>query len=298
MITLLFILAFNIGAAVSSSITALTLFEFGKNRLVSGSTTLPLYPLGTANGNSETTYLYEIINSVEGQNFVEMASRTLVVSASGWMEIQPSASIICEFINSAEGECFGATTGTATGTPTPRIFQVANPTAIPGANPTTPTTTPATSSMRTATIFATITASTTANGPNGSQNSPSPPVGAIAGSTIAGVVVISAVVFVVLWRRKRRLRRQALHVMPHQAAGAIDPYLVPLWSTQSVPARIPSQTQNGIDHSSAQPKSKRTLAMASPSAQDPRHPTTNVVERMRRPEEHNLPVSGPPPYGR
>ncbi|KAF9064625.1 hypothetical protein BDP27DRAFT_1425626 [Rhodocollybia butyracea] len=90
----LFIFAFNIGlirqenllgGAFSSSITALTLFEFGTNCLIPGSTTLPLSPLGTANGNSETTYLYEIIGSVEGQNFVGTASRTLVVlPPDGW----------------------------------------------------------------------------------------------------------------------------------------------------------------------------------------------------------------------
>ncbi|KAF9065693.1 hypothetical protein BDP27DRAFT_1549443 [Rhodocollybia butyracea] len=137
----LFIFAFNIGlirqenllgGAFSSSITALTLFEFGTNRLIPGSTTLPLSPLGTANGNSETTYLYEIIGSVEGQNFVGTASRTLVVSASGWMELGSTSSIVCKFIDSTNGECFGATTGTATGAPTPKIFEVVNPTAIQG----------------------------------------------------------------------------------------------------------------------------------------------------------------------
>lgn len=48
-----------LGSAFSQ--TALTLFEFGTNRLAFGTSTRPLFPLGTASGNSQTTYLYEVL---------------------------------------------------------------------------------------------------------------------------------------------------------------------------------------------------------------------------------------------
>ena len=47
--------------------TAVTLWQFGKGRLLAGQSTLPLIPLGTAPGGRrgvETTYLYQIVNPV------------------------------------------------------------------------------------------------------------------------------------------------------------------------------------------------------------------------------------------
>ncbi|KAF9075699.1 hypothetical protein BDP27DRAFT_1443014 [Rhodocollybia butyracea] len=218
---LLILTSFNIPSAFSS-ITALTLFQFGGDRLDPGTTTLPLSPLGTASDNSETTYLYRAIT-------LTTISRTMIISASGWAEPFLTATIECKFIDSTEGECFGGTTGTATGKPTPNVFQVANP-----------TTTPAPTILTTSNTLSATTVPTTANGPNGPQKSRSSSVGAIVGGTIAGVAVISAVVIFILWRRGKRLRRQASQsnfhpedVIPHQATGAINPYLIPSQSTQS-----------------------------------------------------------------
>ncbi|KAF9075701.1 hypothetical protein BDP27DRAFT_951092 [Rhodocollybia butyracea] len=272
MIISLLILAFNIPCAFSS-ITALTLFEFGINRLDTGTFTLPLAPLGTASDNSETTYLYQVVAGTA------LTSRTIAASASGWIErFGPNTSIECKFIDPTKGECFGATTGTATGTPRPKTFEVANPTTM-----IVPPTT----------VSATIIVPTTTNIANSPQDSRSSSAGVIAGSTIAGVVVVSAVVFFILWLRGNRLRRQVLKsnlnpedVMPHQD---IYPFTVPFQSTQSNTGEIPPRRQDRIIPSSAQPQSKRALMAQELRRQ---HPRPDIV---RRPEEHGPPVSAPPP---
>ncbi|KAF9075711.1 hypothetical protein BDP27DRAFT_1414891 [Rhodocollybia butyracea] len=210
MIILLLVFAFNIASAFSQ--TAVTLFEFGSNRLAFGSSTRPLSPLGTASDNSQTTYLYEVVNHVKAtsgakssSHKLKTVSRTIVASASGWAEHfqGATASIECKFIDSTKGICFGGTTGTATGTPSPVVLKVAstitNPATI--AAPTSAPSTPAAESQPDPTISPTA---------NTFQNSRKSSAGIIAGSTIAGVVVVSVVVAFILWRRKRSRRPELL----------------------------------------------------------------------------------------
>ncbi len=45
-----------------ATVTAVTLWQFGRPRLLTGDATLPLQPLGTADDGSATTYLYQILN--------------------------------------------------------------------------------------------------------------------------------------------------------------------------------------------------------------------------------------------
>jgi hypothetical protein len=48
--------------SAQSQVTAITLWQFGKGRLLAADFTLPLEPLGTAADGSETTYLYQALN--------------------------------------------------------------------------------------------------------------------------------------------------------------------------------------------------------------------------------------------
>lgn len=42
---------------------SVTLWEFGAGRLLLGVTTLPLLPIGVANGGLATTYLYQVMQT-------------------------------------------------------------------------------------------------------------------------------------------------------------------------------------------------------------------------------------------
>ncbi|KAJ7839635.1 hypothetical protein B0H13DRAFT_1911131 [Mycena leptocephala] len=90
-------------------VTAVTLWQFGQGRLLEGQTTLPLQPLGTARDGSATTYLYEVLNKavvntvVDGsfttQTIASPATRTIIASASGWVEpFGTAGAIACGFI--------------------------------------------------------------------------------------------------------------------------------------------------------------------------------------------------------
>ncbi|KAF7303933.1 hypothetical protein MIND_00623900 [Mycena indigotica] len=121
--------------------TPVTLWQFGQGRLVGGVITLPLEPLGTASGGLATTYLFKVQNPVttivtdlDGQFTTlvsaSLASRTVVASASGWIEgfDGPKVTYSCALVNSAFGECALLSGGHATvvnsGLPTPEVFTV------------------------------------------------------------------------------------------------------------------------------------------------------------------------------
>ncbi|KAF9075707.1 hypothetical protein BDP27DRAFT_951320 [Rhodocollybia butyracea] len=164
-----------------------------------------------------------------------------------------------------EGICFGATTGTATGTPYSEVLEVISTTTTPAAStlgistaaPTTPFIIPTTTTVS-----------------NGVQNSRKSSVGTIVGSTIAGLVVISTVVFFVLWRRRRKSHPQELVVeqfnihaqdtVPrHQTAAGIQTHSGR--STQASTSKTTSNPMNSNRSNPSQPRSKR--ALANPSTQ-------------------------------
>ncbi|KAF9075706.1 hypothetical protein BDP27DRAFT_1358349 [Rhodocollybia butyracea] len=260
--------------------------------------TRPLFPLGTASADSETTYLYEVVFPSSAANPASTASRTIVASASGWVELfNTSTGIECRFIDSTEGECFGKTTGTATGTPSPVVLEVASTTTTSAAR-TTPTSASSTTTTQAATMRTTTPIQTTvvivptaANISNDFQNSPKASLGTIVGSTIAGVAAIAAVVVFILWRRRKRSRHHELlveqfnlhpeDVMPRQTAGAT--HLPIQGGTYPTPNRM-----------FVQPQSKRALANPPEQGnQGLQHQIIDVVNRLRQ-LEHHL-VSVPPP---
>ncbi|KAF9075710.1 hypothetical protein BDP27DRAFT_1414890 [Rhodocollybia butyracea] len=269
MIILFLVFTFNIGSAFSQ--TAVTLFEFGSNRLAFGSSTRPLSPLGTASDNSQTTYLYEVVNHVEATSGakssspkLETVSRTIVASASGWAEhFDATASIECKFIGSTEGICFGQTTGTATGTPSPVVLKVASTTPAQATN-TAPTsalsTTPTTESQPNPTISPTA---------NTFQNSRKSSAGIIAGSTIAELLVEQ---FNSETRHPPMRNSEYRHLSESKTSGSDG-------------GPISSQIEKGYGYS-FQPQSKRQTRM------------TDVVDRLvkRQSEEHSLVSDHPPSY--
>ncbi|KAJ3810817.1 hypothetical protein F5876DRAFT_65301 [Lentinula aff. lateritia] len=93
-----------------------TLWEFGAGRLDSGQSTAPLQPIGTPADGLSTTYLYRVMTSISSTlesnddgspvftTSVSTATRTIVASASGWIEkFGTTNTIQCNFLNS-EGD--------------------------------------------------------------------------------------------------------------------------------------------------------------------------------------------------
>ncbi|KAJ7062566.1 hypothetical protein C8F01DRAFT_101281 [Mycena amicta] len=198
-----------------------TLWQFGEPRLFGGVVTLPLIPLGTAPGGAATTYRYQAVNpttvvTVEGASFVTQTlpvtvTRTIIASASGWLEPFPdrTGNIACGFVDSTFGECFDGGPSTTTlhnsGPPTPEVFAVSTSQPTSNANPT--------SRSFISTTFGGVTlgtpSSTGATGPSPSQPS-KPSAGPIVGGVIGGVAVLAlAVLALILCRRRRRMARES-----------------------------------------------------------------------------------------
>jgi len=191
---------------------SVTLWEFGTGRLLNGVTTLPLLPIGVASGGLATTYLYRVVVTSGAS-----ATRTVIVSASGWFESfsanNGGLGIQCSFtgIGASEGVCFDQTS-TASGPPTPHVIalevlttssssqQGTSTTAVPLPQATFPpmlTTGPVSASSILATSTSTTFPATTNTGTT-------LPVGAIAGATIGGVVIICSFVALLWWWHRRR----------------------------------------------------------------------------------------------
>jgi hypothetical protein len=204
-----------------------TLWQFVHGNLLDAQVTLPLTPLGTAADGLSTTYLYQALNNVvtdqtndgvtQVVTFGSATPRTIVASASGWVENLPSQGhmIACSLINSAEGNCIavGPTT-TSTGStvaPTPEVLRVQVATSTP-----LTTTPPPPSQTITLTSTAQVSApSNTVQPENSSKKSTS--VGAIVGGVIGGLAGLSTpLVLFLLWRRHR--------LQELKAAGTISAY--------------------------------------------------------------------------
>ncbi|KIK59020.1 hypothetical protein GYMLUDRAFT_97835 [Collybiopsis luxurians FD-317 M1] len=129
LVVLLSIFAFHIGSVFPE--TSVTLWQFGADRLLTGATTEPLQAVGIASDGLSTTYLYEILNfqtkTIEtGSGAVTTtitnpAYRTIVASASGWVESFANGIIECAFVSDGAGECFDQSS-TASGAPTPIVL--------------------------------------------------------------------------------------------------------------------------------------------------------------------------------
>ncbi|KAJ7670050.1 hypothetical protein DFH06DRAFT_1179886, partial [Mycena polygramma] len=206
LVTLIASLAGSTLAQDGDSVTEVTLWQFGQGRLLAGQATLPLQPLATASDGSATMYLYQVLNpatittiidgSFTTQTMPSAASRTLIASASGWVEpFGTTNAIACQLVNSKFGECFQGT-GTApanSGVPTPERFRVALPSD------------PATLGL----------ATTPTTGPTPAKHSSS--VGPIVGGVIGGIFALLCLTVCILlaWHRRRQVQEVQKEISPH-----------------------------------------------------------------------------------
>ncbi|KAF7337383.1 hypothetical protein MSAN_02264400 [Mycena sanguinolenta] len=185
----------------SDSSEIVTLWQFGQGRLLPGQATLPLVPLITASDGSATMYLYEVLNPTVVTTVVDAtfttqtipipSSRTIVASASGWVELfGPGDNIACGFIDSTFGECFiGTSTAPAnSGAPTPQTVRVGVAASTPSSSPVESVST--------------------------SEKQPRS-VGPIVGGAVAGslIFIIGLALCVFLLRRRRQRLRDAEDVL-------------------------------------------------------------------------------------
>ncbi|KAF9060716.1 hypothetical protein BDP27DRAFT_1429774 [Rhodocollybia butyracea] len=301
-----YILALFVGHAFGE--LNITLWQFGKDHLDDGEFTEPLRPIGVASDGLSTTYVYELLNVQTTATFpgivptIKSISRTIVASASGWVELFDSGNLECKFINSDRGKCFDKKF-IGTGVPIPVVLTVlATSTSVPAE----PTNSDRQSSPN---PFPTAGPTTT------SQSSPK---GAIVGSTIAGLVSVCNVAVLILWLRRRRQRsnpcrfedcdasqergkhsrrpRQERLVEPiesqpeetHLPMVNMGPdfrsYINPV---RSILDAISTQTEDGTTINSIQPRSKR--AQANPFAKGsqalPHQMTVAVDQSIKRRSE-------------
>ncbi|KAF9060717.1 hypothetical protein BDP27DRAFT_1370312 [Rhodocollybia butyracea] len=293
----------------------ITLWQFGTDRLLHhGGFTEPLRPIGVASDDLSTTYIYEVLyptTTAHGSLGTTLSTlRTIIASASGWVELFDSGNMECKFVNSDSGKCSDEKF-TGTGVPSPVILPVlASPTSTP-AEP--------------------VNSDWHQSSPH-STTSRSSQVGAIVGGTIAALVSVCNIVILILWLRKRRQRsspgqgltfddcdtttqerkkrsrRQELLVEPfnshlediHLPAGNMgsdNPYLDPVLSTQNA---ISTRTENGTPSKPMQPRSKRAKApsLFARGNQTLSPQVTVAVEQliMRRSEGLSSASDPPPPY--
>ncbi|KAJ3740509.1 hypothetical protein DFH05DRAFT_1581365 [Lentinula detonsa] len=217
-ISLSTLLAIFVGRAFSQD-TGVTLWQFGTLRLAAGEFTAPLRPIGTPVDGLSTTYLYEVLNPVttvvtdagspELTTSVVSVSRTIVASASGWVEN----------FDYCYSECFDAT-NTITAAPTPIVIGVA---AAITSTPTEITTTFLSSSISTS--------------PSGSRKSS---IGAIVGGTIAGVLVAGLFVILIFWLLRRQRRSDSLDAEKGKGSTPLPYTLTAPTRTKDLPS-LPSQ---------------------------------------------------------
>ncbi|KAJ3720150.1 hypothetical protein C8R42DRAFT_722802 [Lentinula raphanica] len=235
-------------AATFSQDTSVTLWEFGVKRLAGGETTLPLIPIGTPSDGLSTTYIYEVLNpttmlvtegatpmftisAIPGRTLIIAAhpdmlsrspnntqhieTRTIVASASGWVEAFGTVDTIqCNLLDSDSGICFDASR-TNTGNPTPRVLAVET---SPSTSTSDFTDTPSSQTPSLTSIISSTALPTTSMTPRQSRSS----VGAIVGGTVAGTLVA---MMLVLWLFQRRKRSK---LISEEAGRVVEPLQYPI----------------------------------------------------------------------
>ncbi|KAJ7894854.1 hypothetical protein B0H14DRAFT_3125418 [Mycena olivaceomarginata] len=231
--------------------TAVTLWQFGRPRLLPGQVTAPLQPLGTASDGGATTYLYQALNpggdivtTDEGgflttKKIAFATPRTIVASASGWVEIFETGAISCGFVDSTFGQCLDSNEVTTSlvnsGLSTPVVIPISE--AVPqvlGSQISTSLGTAASTST-----FSSISPTST-DTDNRDPPAKKAPVGAIIGGVIGVLLLGIGALAALWWCRRRRLRHiadvsprpyndeehHAYNVAPSEM-GAVSSFLIP-----------------------------------------------------------------------
>ncbi|KAJ6514625.1 hypothetical protein DFH09DRAFT_1196450 [Mycena vulgaris] len=285
---------------VSPSATAVTLWQFGHDRLLAGEVILPMQPLGTASDGAATTYLYQAVNSktVTRTNEAGLLTiettpvptpRTIVVAASGWVEYFDNAHVIsCSVINSDFGACVDSTIGggakTAnTGTPIAQVLSVGL--TLPTPTPTPPTlTSPITSTP----------SSSALSDQHSDKTSRAPAVGAIVGGTLGGVIVlVVGVMLVIFTLRRRRLR----HIST--STSNVAQYSVYTAHRGEAPSRTTIRGPTKGGQRTVRGSDRDRGVDSAPSTDSLQRMMGEIVGRLRRLEEEvPLRTEEPPPrYG-
>ncbi|KAJ7830697.1 hypothetical protein B0H13DRAFT_1915798 [Mycena leptocephala] len=145
-------------------------------------------------------------------------SRTIVASASGWVEhFGTTEAIACDVINPGFGQCLNIDTTSVTansGLPTPLVLPISTSTPVLSLSST-----PFVSVPSTRNVIPTPTASPT----NNQDQSAGTSVGAIAGGVVGGIAAFAILLTLLFCLRRRRQRSIDQEVAPR----AYDPSIVP-----------------------------------------------------------------------
>ncbi|KAJ7097094.1 hypothetical protein B0H15DRAFT_824789 [Mycena belliarum] len=217
-----------------SQATDVTLWQFGRGRLLGASITLPLQPLGTALNGAATTYLYRALNG-EAVNTTNSAgsqtvstvlvtgTRIIVASASGWIEQPtPTLQIDCHLIRSDFGECLDNGAPANSGKPTPEVLQVlAETPAFSSSSGSPPITSPPTT-------LSSAPSQKSSNAADGGKTPSTVPVGTIIGAAVGGVTMVLSATILLLWCRRRRIHRENSRApTSYPAAAPLYPVIAP-----------------------------------------------------------------------
>ncbi|KAJ6615720.1 hypothetical protein B0H10DRAFT_2039855 [Mycena sp. CBHHK59/15] len=277
-----------------STETEVTLWQFGVPRLLGAQVTLPLQPMGTAGDGSATTYLYQALNAAEvittdESGFVtktikSATPRTIVASASGWVELFAMNSISCALVDSTFGQCLNMdTTSTIlanSGAPTPVVIAIAASSTQISTSPTL--TTPATSNSAPPPVPSP--SETNKYGPATKK----PLVGAIIGGIVSALLLIIGMLVALFWRRRRRLNRMAKDLSP-------QPYTAPMAANGLIYIR-------GTPNSQDRQQSKRapggaTLSVPAVSSLPSDIPTSELAWALYHRMKNQDFAGAPPPPG-
>ncbi|KAJ7876018.1 hypothetical protein B0H13DRAFT_1893843 [Mycena leptocephala] len=198
---------------VQSTQTAVTLWQLSGPRLLEGQVTAPLQPLGTASDGSATTYLYQVLNPLQVvttdesgfvTNTVKSATpRTIIASASGWVELNVMHSISCGFVDSSFGclDMNPVATKANSGQPTPVTIPISGVSTQTSLSllPTPPTT-------------LNPVPSTTETDDSG-LTTRNPAIGTIVGGIVGALLLILGLILGLWWRR-RRISRTTKELAP------------------------------------------------------------------------------------
>ncbi|KAF7310289.1 hypothetical protein MIND_00402900 [Mycena indigotica] len=243
--------------------TEVTLWQFGAGGVVGTAiTTYPLVPLGTAPGAAATTYLYQAINQatiitkLRGNTKTTVstttAPRTIVASASGWIEhVPPNRDIACAFVDATHGECYDR-----------KVFIVSTPPSdAPSANRTLTSTIP----------NQTPTSSTPALPPPTHGKAQTAKV---IGGVIGGVLLLTVLICVALLVRRRLCRQRNPHVerstkpWPFLIDDPAHPHV--LRPSDAIPLDLPSDLPYSTDITAPSPSPKTRKRMMYLTSTQPR----------------------------
>ncbi|KIK61695.1 hypothetical protein GYMLUDRAFT_572535 [Collybiopsis luxurians FD-317 M1] len=301
-------------------VDAITLWQFETGRLLSGLVTFPLEPLGTDRNGPATTYLYQALNIATittindagllttetilspSKSKSRQAPRTIVASASGWIEdFGSGGTVACSLVNSDFGDCVIGTSTANSGEPAPEALAV--------------TQTILTSSFLATASVQTQPSSTLTSAPESTRDtSGKHSTAKIIGGTIGGCAVFLISLAVLMLLRRRRRTQQNSNLVPHPFSlqapigssnisdfhgPRISPFITTSHSENSAKAPRKYRGRRKMQGRNAAPKENAGSTLQSSSSETEtsyvQHRVAEIAERLRILEERR-PEEPPPTY--